>query len=184
MPSTTPFFQAFGPLLFRRCPKKAIENLRRVRSPGELYELFGEMLPDRLLAMNDKGTGSRDRAFTPKVTFWAFVSQVFDVGSSCRDVVRKVEAWWRWTQRERTGEPALSPSAYCQARARLEMRRCGLSTGISPGVWSAAWRARNSGWGGGSRSSMAPLFRCPIRLLISAAGRNLPPRKKAWGFLA
>ncbi len=57
---------------------------------------------------------------TPKVTFWAFVSQVFDVGSSCRDVVRKVEAWWRWSQKEPASAEGLTPSAYCQARARLD----------------------------------------------------------------
>lgn len=122
MPNITPFFQAFGPLLFGRRPRAAIESVKRLTALGELYELFGELLPDHLLSKSDKGLNSRERILSPKVTFWAFVSQVLDVGSSCRDVVRKVEAWWRWTHKERTGEPALSPSAYCQARARLDMQ--------------------------------------------------------------
>jgi hypothetical protein len=129
MPAITPFFQAFGPLLFGRPRREAVAKARQARSLGELYELFGEMLPDRLLAMNEKGLNSRDRVFSPKVTFWAFVSQVLDVGSSCRDVVRKVEAWWRWAHKERRDEPAVSPSAYCQARARLEVQTLRLIQG-------------------------------------------------------
>ena len=99
-----------------------MEKVRRFDSLGELYELFGEFLPDHLLSMSEEGANSRERIFTPKVTFWAFVSQVLDVGSACRDAVRRVEAWWRWMQKDRTGEAPLSPSAYCQARARLEMQ--------------------------------------------------------------
>jgi hypothetical protein len=122
MPNITPFFQAFGPLLFGRGPGSKIEKIKRLDSLGELYELFGEFLPDHLLSMSEEGPNSRERVFTPKVTFWAFVSQVLDVGSACRDAVRRVEAWWRWMQKERTGKPPLSPSAYCQARARLDMQ--------------------------------------------------------------
>ena len=121
MPNITPFFQAFGPLLFGRAPRAQMEKVKRLDSLGELYELFGEFLPDHLLSMSEEGPNSRERFFTPKVTFWAFVSQVLDVGSACRDAVRRVEAWWRWMQKDRTGEPPLSPSAYCQARARLDM---------------------------------------------------------------
>ena len=42
---------------------------------------------------------------------------------SASSVVRKVEAWWRWTQKDSAEDkPPLSPSAYCQARARLDMQ--------------------------------------------------------------
>jgi hypothetical protein len=122
MPSRTPFFQAFGALLFGRRPRKLVGKVQQLRSLGEIYELFGEMLPERLLGRSEKGANSRERLLTPKVTFWAFVSQVFDVGSSCRDVVRKVEAWWRWSQKEPKGRRALTASAYCQARARLDFQ--------------------------------------------------------------
>lgn len=122
MPNVTPFFQAFGPLLFGRRQRSQVEKVTRLGSLGELYELMGDFLPDRLLSTSEEGANSRERVFTPKVTFWAFVSQVFDEDSACRDVVRKVEAWWRWMQKDRTGEPSLSPSAYCQARARLDMQ--------------------------------------------------------------
>lgn len=120
MPTRTPFFQAFGALLFGRRARKMTSQVKQLRSLGEIYELFGEMLPDRLLGRTESGVNSRQRLLTPKVTFWAFVSQVFDVDSSCRDVVRKVEAWWRWSQKEPASTAGLTPSAYCQARARLD----------------------------------------------------------------
>ena len=136
MPNITPFFQAFGPLLFGRGPGSQIGKVKRLGSLGELCELFGEFLPDRLLSMSEEGANSRDRIFTPKVSFWAFVSQVLDVGSASRDGSpvsfpcnspppprwcasdcpersRRGEAWWRWMQKDRTEEPALSPSNYC-----------------------------------------------------------------------
>ena len=95
MATNTPFFQAFGALLFGRHPRKLIGKVKALGSLGELYELFGDLLPEHLLARSESGPNSRERTLTPKVTFWAFVSQVFAVGSACRDVVRKVDAWWR-----------------------------------------------------------------------------------------
>ena len=85
MATNTPFFQAFGALLFGRRPRKMIGKVKALGSLGELYELFGDLLPDHLLARSDSGPNSRERTLTPKVTFWAFVSQVFEVGSACRD---------------------------------------------------------------------------------------------------
>ena len=122
MTSNTPFFQAFGLLLFGRPRRAVVEKVKRLGALGELYELFGELLADRLLGRSEQGVNSRERLLTPKVTFWAFVFQALDPGSSCREVVRKIEAWWRWAQQDRAPQPALSPSAYCQARGRLEMQ--------------------------------------------------------------
>lgn len=119
MATTTPFFQAFGPLLFGRPARRALQKIARVDSLAELYELFGHLLPARLLAPAQAGTGSRQRLFSTQVTFWAFVAQVLSPGTACREIVRRVEAWWQ----EQNGEsPAASAStsAYCQARARLE----------------------------------------------------------------
>ena len=119
MAATTPFFQAFGPLLFGRPARRALQKLARLDSLGELYELFGHLLPARLLAPTQAGPGSRQRLFSTQVTFWAFVAQVLSPGTAGREIVRRVEAWWQ----EQGGEgpsPSVSTSAYCQARARLE----------------------------------------------------------------
>ena len=119
MSTSTPFFEAFGPLLFGRKPGSKLKELKQIQSLGELYEVFGDLIPEKLLGRSECGTNSRERALPPRVTFWAFVWQVMQPQSSCREVVRKIEAWWRWMQKDRSGMPALSASAYCQARSRL-----------------------------------------------------------------
>ena len=119
MSSSTPFFKAFGPLLFGRPGRGAIKKLARLNSLQELYELFGHLIPERLLGASEAGANSRERVFTPQVTFWAFVAQILSPGSSCREIVRRVEAWWQQTAGE-SGSLSGSTSAYCQARARLD----------------------------------------------------------------
>ncbi|HEY5260303.1 MAG TPA: IS4 family transposase [Rhabdochlamydiaceae bacterium] len=120
MSEFTPFLKAFGPLLFGRRAKRRLEKIQKIDQLAELYQVFGDLVPEKFLQPTEKGKGSRARALPLRVTFWAFVSQVMQPKSSCREVVRKVDAWWRWLQKDRMGEAALSPSAYCQARARLE----------------------------------------------------------------
>ncbi len=119
MTSATPFFKAFGPLLFGRVACGAIKKVARIDSLHELYELFGHLFPERLLEGAEDGANSRERAFTPQVTFWAFVAQVLSPGSPCREMVRRIEAWWQHSSRG-TVELSASTSAYCQARARLD----------------------------------------------------------------
>jgi hypothetical protein len=118
MLNQTPFFHAFGPLLFGRPARGALARLGKLDSLQELYAIFGDLFPQRLLGPTKKGVNSRRRSLPAQVTFWAFVWQVLSAGSSCRETVRKVEAWWRWGQRG--ARRGLSPSAYCQARARLD----------------------------------------------------------------
>ena len=43
MPAKTPFFQAFGALLFGRRSRSLVEKVRRIDSLGEFYEVFGEI---------------------------------------------------------------------------------------------------------------------------------------------
>lgn len=119
MASSTPFFKAFGPLLFGRAARGALKKLARLDSLQELYDLFGHLFPESLLGSAQEGVNSRERSFTPQVTFWAFVAQVLSPGSPCREMVRRIEAWW---QHSAQGSVALSgsTSAYCQARARLD----------------------------------------------------------------
>jgi hypothetical protein len=119
MANTTPFLKAFGPLLFGRRARGAVRQVDRLESLQELYELFAHLFPPRLLDTAEAGANSRQRVFTPQVTFWAFVAQVLSPASPCREVVRRVQAWWERTAHEAAGLSA-SSSAYCQARARLD----------------------------------------------------------------
>lgn len=123
MRSATPFFAAFGPLLFGKPKKSALQRLlqqdRPARSLNQLQEAFGHLIPTALLAANSSGMNSRERIFPPLVTFWAFLAQVLERGSSCRAALLRVLAWAKFEGRAR--ETASSQTGgYCQARARLE----------------------------------------------------------------
>lgn len=121
MASTTPFFQAFGPLLFGRPVRHATARLKRAGSLEDLYELFGHLFSDKLLELEESGPNSRERVFSPKVTFWTFVAQVLSPGSPCREAVRLVEAWWRRTAKGAFAGLSADTGAYTRARARLDL---------------------------------------------------------------
>ena len=120
MRSTTPFFATFGPLLFGRAPRAARAQFRsqlpKADSISALRELFGSLVPDTLLCPQQKGSASRQRLFSPLMTFWAFLAQVLSPNSACREAVRKAQAWWALRHQI---EISADTSAYCQARARL-----------------------------------------------------------------
>lgn len=61
--------------------------------------------------------GQRDRVFTPWITFCAFFGQVLQRGSSCRDAVRRVQAWYLSAGSKVSVDDATG--GYCQARNRL-----------------------------------------------------------------
>jgi len=96
-----------------------MRKLGRLDSLQELYELFGHLLPEHLLATSEAGVNSRDRVFSTQVTFWAFAAQILSPGTACREIVRRVEAWWQESFGAEDA-PSTSTSAYCQARARLD----------------------------------------------------------------
>ena len=97
MPAATPFFAAFGPLLFGRAPRPACDlyqrHLPKADSIPALREAFGSMIPDALLGPQPKGRASRQLLFSPLVTFWTFLAHVLSPNSACRDAVRKAQAW-------------------------------------------------------------------------------------------
>ena len=120
MRHSTPFFAAFGPLLFGRAPRRFHTALNKKIHPGnslsQLRAAFGCMVPDALLSTEKNGTGSRKRCFSPLITFWAFLAQVLSPNSACREAVRKVQAWSMLQSLRKISE---ATSAYCQARCRL-----------------------------------------------------------------
>ncbi|MCF3651523.1 IS4 family transposase [Synoicihabitans lomoniglobus] len=63
------------------------------------------------------GVGKRDRIYTPWVTFCAFLGQVLQRGASCRDAVRRVQAWHLKAGSATAVDDATG--GYCQARSRL-----------------------------------------------------------------
>jgi len=101
---------------------KVLKQIRAVDAVclAHLELLLGSFLPTWLLKFRpSKGKCSRRRSFTPVLTFWAFLAQIIDVGSSCRSAVSKVQAL---CVSKKLLPPSSSTAAYCRARARLGAR--------------------------------------------------------------
>ena len=123
MANPTPFFAVLGPLLFGKPRLTGIEKLLRAEGDGyslsQYQQAFGEFVPKALLAPSADKVNSRQRLFPQLITFWAFLAQVLERGSSCRDALRRITAW---LQLENPGSPLPSTETggYCTcARRRL-----------------------------------------------------------------
>ena len=108
--------ELFGPF---HSPKPRLKEARDKFTGlpiNELQDLLGPGLPTHLLSPTEEGPFSRERVYSLAVTFWTFLWQVLNPGSSCREAVRKLRAWFRLL-----GLPKVSAddSPYCQARQRL-----------------------------------------------------------------
>lgn len=123
MQHSTPFFQGFSSILFGRPALSGLqEKLREVAALNTLsdfFETFGFLIPDALLRRRSSGANSRQRRFTRHVTFWAFLAQTLAPETSCRDIVRKVQAWWL-LRAPKSSAGSSSSAAYTKARQRLE----------------------------------------------------------------
>jgi hypothetical protein len=124
MRNTTPFFAGFHRLLFGRAQRSAQQQLLAQRQAFEqaslcqLGKLCAPWVPTRLLKPNARGAHSRRRLFPQGLTFWAFLSQVLSPGSPCREILRKVQAWYA---ARRLPRPGSDTGAYCRARCRLSI---------------------------------------------------------------
>ena len=87
----------------------------RQQSPVEIEAQCRGFLSAQALKAPDDGKHRRRRVFSLSRVFWCFIWQVLQPRTSCRAVVRQVQAFCE-TERRTFDE---STSAYCQARARL-----------------------------------------------------------------
>ena len=83
---------------------------------SRLEERFRPWLPADLLQLPSTGANSRERVFGLSRTFFCWLWQMLQLNTSCREVVRQLQALFILQ-----GGTALDEhsSAYCQARARL-----------------------------------------------------------------
>ena len=79
-----------------------------------------QLIPVHLLASEDDGPNSRERAFPLRLTCECFIWQMLNPRTSCREVVRHVQALGRSLGRVPVDE---GTSAYVQARQRLPEER-------------------------------------------------------------
>jgi hypothetical protein len=99
----------------RRCQPAANTLAGQAAKLDGLAAVVARFIPATLFAVV---VGQRDRSFSPWVTFCAFLGQVLQRGASCRDAVRRVQAWHLATG----GNPVDdNTSGYCQARQRLSL---------------------------------------------------------------
>ena len=94
MSNPSPFFVGFHRRLFGRKPLSGEQNRLQQAAVADqlcgqqLVALFGQFIDAKLLDFKAaSGTNSRSRIFSVPVTFWAFLGQVLDSGSSCRKAV-------------------------------------------------------------------------------------------------
>jgi hypothetical protein len=122
----TPFF----PLWRARLAPigQRIRNLRQ-QSLCHLELLLAPFLPLGLLSQADEGPNSRDRVFSVRRTFFGLLYQVLKPDTSCREIVRQVQALFALHDRGQVDE---NTSAYCQARKRLPLDTlCRVRVGVA-----------------------------------------------------
>src|SRR5439155_18481030 len=134
----TPYFPSL------RCRLAALgrQTLHSVRQTTltQLQQHLRDLLPAPLLCSEEEGPNSRERIFSLRLTFECFVWQMLNPKTSCREVVRQVQALFRLHGRGWIDE---SDSAYIQARQRLPRER--LEKALSVTAQAADQRAGSGG---------------------------------------
>lgn len=112
--SNTPFFPLWRPHL-TPAGSRVTAGLKAVKAStlAKLEACFGAVFPAALLVKPD---GCRDRVYTLRRTFWCFLWQILTPNTSCREVVRQLQALFALV-----GGPKISSDdgGYCVARQRL-----------------------------------------------------------------
>jgi hypothetical protein len=114
----TPYFPAFRPRL-AALGRHTVATVRQT-ALAQLQQHLRDFLPAPLLSAEDEGLNSRERIFSLRLTFECFLWQMLQPKTSCREVVRQVQALFRLHGK---GAVEAGDSAYVQARHRLPRER-------------------------------------------------------------
>lgn len=117
MNTKTAFFPAWRA---RLAPLQAAVQEIQAQPLPYLHHLFASWVPEAALQQDKQGPNSRHRLFPIRLTFWAFLGQILNPGTSCREALRQVLALFCLCQRDPSDEQS---SGYCQARKRLPLGR-------------------------------------------------------------
>src|SRR5437899_1859646 len=115
----TPFFPSLRPIL-APMGSRTPDTTRPLRQAtlSQIEQTLAPALPPGLLHKPAAGHHSRQRVFHLPRTFWCWIWQIFQTNTSCREVVRQVQALLALLQ---DGSLDESTSAYCQARGTLPL---------------------------------------------------------------
>src|SRR5450631_282467 len=134
----TPFLPAWraclGPM-GARAPSHA-RSLRQA-TLAQIEERLGSALTPQTLQKPGSGLHSRERIFSLPRTFWCWIWQVLQGNTSCREVVRQVQALFALK-----GWPPVDAgtSAFCHARDKLPLNL--LETAFAASACNAQKRSR------------------------------------------
>lgn len=128
----------FGKFHSPKAPLHRARNQLAQVPPHDLEQLFGSCFPPGLLAQAEEGPNSRERVFSVRVTFWAFLWQALSPAGSCRNALLKIIAWFSWLGLPKVKEDT---SPYCKARRRLD--RDTLERALRASAQAAEQRARH-----------------------------------------
>jgi hypothetical protein len=100
-----------------RSPKNRIKELRQA-TLAQIETRLAPALPKDLLERPKTKDHSRDRIFPLFRTFWCWIWQVLQANTSCREVVRQVQALFALASAASVDE---ATGAYCQARRKIPL---------------------------------------------------------------
>src|SRR4029077_14559697 len=123
----TPYFPTLRSRL-AALGRRTAQTLRQT-TLSQLQEHLCDLLPVPLLSTADAGPNSRDRIDSLRLTFECFLWQMLKPKTSCREVVRQVQALFCLHGRGQVHE---GDSAYVQARHRLPRERLAKAWGATP----------------------------------------------------
>lgn len=118
----TPFFPAFQPYFLGRpnisCKERLKREVQKIRSNQitEFRELFSSYIPSSKFSSSFGKHFTRSRVYTLEVVFWGFLNQIFSSGSSCSEIVKKIQSW-----KQNNGDivPSSATGAYCRAKKKV-----------------------------------------------------------------
>src|SRR5437879_3402583 len=114
--AATSFFPAWRHQLGPMRTAKTLTRKLRCATLAQIEARLAPALPKELLDKPKSHHHSRDRIFPLYRTFWCWIWQVLQANTSCREVVRQVQALFAW---ESAGSVDEASGAYCEARRKL-----------------------------------------------------------------